>query len=536
VKVQDYWQKRRWTALGFLAISLLVIALDNTVLNLALPSISKDLGATATELQWIIDAYVLVFAGLLLTVGSIGDRFGRKRVLQAGLAIFGLFSLGAALSKSTGMLIGMRAMMGIGAASIMPSTLSTITATFRDLKERAQAIAFWAATFALGTGIGPLVGGWLLSHFRWSSVFFINVPIVAVGIVGGYFFIQESRAEKPRKIDAVGCILSVAGLFALVYAIIQAGIDGWTAHNVLFGFAGAFVLLTAFILWELRNRQPLLPIRFFRNMSFTGANLALTLVAFALFGCFYFLSQYLQSVHGYGPLQAGVRLLPIAGAAFVGSISSARVANRIGTKVTVALGILIAAGGLFYFYRMAAPDTSYGIIAIGMCIVAVGIGIAMSPGTNSVMGSVPVDEAGVGSAMNDTNRQIGGALGVAVLGTLLNTGYISRIDLIKWPLPMPLQALNVVRGSIQGALVAAQNTPNQQLSRFIVSNADQAFTVSMAHALLAASIIMAVTAVVAVIIIPTRVRPYEHIEKANGQTAVQSEAKRKSAAGKEIKP
>ena len=505
---QNRWYKRRWVALGFLAVSLLVIALDNTVLNLALPTISNDLGATGTGLQWIVDAYVLVFAGLLLTMGSIGDRFGRKRMLQVGLVVFGVFSLGAALSNSTGMLIAMRAMMGIGSAAIMPSTLSILTSTFRDSRERAQAIAFWSATFALGTGIGPLIGGWLLTHFHWSSVFYINLPVVAVGLVGGYFFIQESKAAVPRRVDAVGCALSIAGLFALVYAIIQAGIDGWTATHVLYSFAAAVVLLTAFTLWEARTKEPLLPIGFFKNMSFAGANLALTLVAFALFGSFFFLSQYLQSVHGYSALQAGVRLLPMAGAAFVGAVLSARIAQHVGTKVTVAAGIFIAAAGLFYFSRIAAVDTSYGSIALGMCITAFGIGSTMSPATNSVMGSVPVDEAGVGSAMNDTNRQIGGALGVAILGTLLNSAYAATVDAIKWPAPLPSQITQAIRGSIQGAHIAAQHLPAGPLPQLIVSKANEAFTSSMSHALLVACLVMVATALLTAAILPNRVRPY----------------------------
>ena len=341
------WYTTRWIALGFLAFSLLVIALDNTVLNLALPSISDELGSNATGLQWIVDAYVLAFAGLLLTMGSLGDRMGRKRFLQGGLIVFGCFSLGAALSKSTNMLIAMRAVMGIGAAAIMPSTLSILTATFRDNRERAQAIALWTAVFALGWGIGPLLGGWLLTHFHWSSVFYINLPIVAVGLIGGNFFIQDSKAEKPRKIDVLGCFLSITGLFALVYGIIQAGIDSWTAPNVLYAFGAAVVLLAVFTFWELRTPNAMLPLRFFRNLSFTGANIALTLTAFALMGCLFFLSQYLQSVHGYTPLQAGVRLLPITGAAFVGASLSAQVAQRIGTKVTVGLGILVGAAACF---------------------------------------------------------------------------------------------------------------------------------------------------------------------------------------------
>ena len=498
----------RWAALGFLLFALLVIALDNTVMNLALPSISRELGATATSLQWIVDAYILVFASLLLTIGSIGDRFGRKKILQGGLVIFGLFSLGAALTRSTGMLISMRAVMGIGAACIMPSTLSILSATFRDPKERAQAIAFWSATFALGTGIGPLIGGWLLSHFHWSSVFYINLPVVVIALVGGYFFIRDSRAEHPRKIDILGCFLSLTGLFALVYGIIQAGINSWTSQNVLIAFGASLILLTAFVFWELHNPQPMLPIKFFRNMSFTGANISLTLVTFSLFGCFFFLSQYLQSVHGYTPFQAGVRLLPMAITAFMGAAASARVALLIGTKFTVSIGIIFAAGGLYYFYRVAAVDTSYFLIAIGMCITALGIGLTLSPATNSIMGSVPVDEAGIGSAMNDTNRQIGGALGVAILGTLLDSAYIKIIDGIKWPSTLPDQLLTTIRGSIQGAHAVAANVPDPQLARFIVSNADEAFTRGMAHGLLIAAIIMAVTSVVALIIVPTKIRPY----------------------------
>ena len=507
--------KKRWVALGFLAFSLLVIALDNTVLNLALPSISRELGATLNGLQWIVDAYTLVFAALLLTMGSIGDRFGRKKILQGGLIVFGLFSLGAALSKSTSSLITMRALMGIGGATIMPCTLSILTATFRDPKERAQAIAVWAATFSLGMGLGPLVGGWLLAHFHWSSVFYINLPVVVIAVVGGYFFIQDSRAEHPRRIDIPGCILSLTGFFALVYGIIQAGISGWTADKVLYAFAAAVVLLAAFIYWELHTTHAMLPLRFFKNMSFTGANVALTLVTFSMFGCFFFLSQYLQSVHGYSPLQAGIRLLPMAFAAFVGALSSAWIAQKIGTKITVALGILIAAGGMYYFYRIAAIDTKYLNIAIGMIITSLGMGITMSPATNSIMGSIPVDEAGVGSAMNDTTRQIGGALGVAVLGTLLNSAYALKIDKIVWPIPLPAQAMTTIRGSIQGAQIVAATAQKQShmLAQFIVKNADEAFTYGMAHALLVAAIIMAVTAVLVVFIVPTKVRPYSEPTK-----------------------
>ncbi len=498
--------RQRWIALAFMGIALLVISLDNTVLNLALPSIAKDLGSSVSQLQWIVDAYVLSIAGLLLTLGYLGDRLGRKPTLMAGLVVFALFSLGAALSTSTGMLIAMRAMMGIGAATILPATLSILTATFREPKERAQAIAFWAAVFSLGMGIGPLVGGWLLDNFHWSSVFYINIPIVAIGLIGGNIFMENSKSENPRKIDIPGAILSIGGFFALVYAIIQAGMNGWTEAHVLYAFGGAIVLLAAFIIWELRYKNAMLPLNFFKNMSFTGANVALTLVMFGLFGAFFFLGQFLQSVQGYTPLEAGVRLLPMAAVSFVSAAVSARIAGFIGTKVTVALGILIAAIGFFYFARIAGVDVTYANFAIASCIVSLGIGFTMAPATNSIMGSIPVDQSGVGSALNNTTRQIGGALGVAVLGTMLNSTYIARIDAVKWPAQLPAQAIETIRNSIQGAHIVAQSIPSPQLSQMIINQSNEAFTSGTEHALVIAAIIMAVSAVVTLFILPSRVR------------------------------
>jgi EmrB/QacA subfamily drug resistance transporter len=499
--------RQRWIALAFMGISLLVISLDNTVLNLALPSIAKDLGASASQLQWIVDAYVLSIAGLLLTIGYLGDRLGRKPTLMVGLAVFALFSLGAALSNSTAMLIGMRAMMGIGAATIMPATLSILTATFREPKERAQAIALWAAVFALGMGIGPLVGGWLLDNFHWSSVFYINIPVIAVGLIGSYYFIENSKTENPRKVDIPGAILSIAGFFALVYAIIQAGMNGWTDTNVLYAFAGAAVLLIAFIVWEFKYKNAMLPLHFFKNMSFTGANIALTLVSFGLMGSFFFLGQFLQSVQGYTPLEAGVRLLPMAAVSFVAAAGSASVARYIGTKITVALGIFIAAVGFYYFARIASVDVSYPTFVLAMCIVSLGIGLTMSPATNSIMGSIPVGQSGIGSALNSTTRQIGGALGVAVMGTILNSTYLANINAVQWPAQIPAQVLEAIRNSIQGAHIVAQSMPSPQLSQMIVDESSKAFTAGSENALVVAAIIMAVSAVLTLFILPAKVRP-----------------------------
>jgi len=501
--------RQRWIALVFMGVALLVISLDNTVLNLALPKISDALGSSTSQLQWIVDAYVLSIAGLLLTIGYLGDRLGRKPTLMVGMTIFGLFSLGAALSNSNGMLIAMRALMGIGAATILPATLSILTATFREPRERAQAIAFWAATFSLGTGIGPLIGGLLLEHFHWSSVFYINIPIIAIGLLGSYYFIENSKSENPRKLDIPGAVLSIAGLFALVYAIIQAGKNGWTDTGVIYAFAAAVVLLAVFIIWELKYKDAMLPLQFFKNMSFTGANVTLMLVFFGLFGAFFFLGQFLQSVLGYTPLQAGIRLLPMAGVCFVAAAVSALIARFIGTKFTVALGIAIAALGFFYFAGIAAVHISYARFVVPMCIVSLGIGFTMAPATNSVMGSIPVNQSGVGSAMNNTTRQIGGALGVAVLGTILNSTYISQISAVQWPAQLPAQALTAIRDSIQGEHKVAEALPSPQLSQLIISKSNEAFTAGTKDALIVAAIIMTVSVVVTLFILPSKVKPPE---------------------------
>ncbi len=503
---QSKGYRRRWIALGFLTLSLFIISVDNTVVNLALTSIAKDLGASASGLQWIVDAYILFYAALLLTTGSIGDRFGRKRILQVGLVIFGFFSLGAALAKSTDNLIIMRALMGVGAAAIMPSSLSILTATFRNPKERAQAIAIWSAVYGLGLGIGPLIAGALLEHFSWSSIFYVNIPIVIIALIGGQFFIENSKAENPRKTDVPGVILSISGLLALVYAIIQAGVGGWTAPDVLFAFGVAAVLFTVFALWEARTKNAMLPLGFFKNMSFTGANIALTFVAFALMGCFFFLGQYLLSVQGYTPLQAGVRLLPMAGTFFVAAVISARVAQRVGTKYTVALGIIIAAIGFFYFSRILAVNTNYGQFVLGAIISSLGMGLVMSPATNSIMGSIPVSQAGVGSAMNNTTRQVGGALGVAVLGTLMNSTYIASINKVNWPVQLPARVIEVIRSGVQEAQIAAQNVHDAQLSTMINNEARMAFTSGMVHALVVAAVVMAVVAIITLVILPVRIR------------------------------
>jgi EmrB/QacA subfamily drug resistance transporter len=499
--------RRRWFGLLFICVSLLIISLDNTVLNVALPAISRDLGASNSELQWIVDAYILVFAALLLTMGSIADRFGRKRVLQFGVGWFGFFSLMAALSTTTTMLIITRAFLGLGGAIIMPATLSLITATFRDPNERAQGIAIWAGIFGLGVGIGPLLGGYLLEHYAWHSVFFVNLPVVVVALVGGHVFLDESRDENVPRPDFPGVILSIVGLFTLVYGIIQAGVDGWGASHVVISLIGAAVVLTIFFWWEGTAKNAMLPLYLFRNPSFTGANVAMTLMMFGMMGVFFAMSQYLQSVLGYSALGTGVRLLPISLAIMVSAGMSARVALRFGTKRTVGFGFLIAALGMFILSQVSSADTSYGAILFGMVVMSIGMGTAMSPATNSIMGSVPVSKAGVGSAMNDTTREIGGALGIAVLGTIVNHTYLHEVASLK--VQLPAQLYDVVSGSIQGAHGVAASPAVGDAAQTIIAVANKAFASGMEDSMFIATFIMVAAAVFTFLVLPSEIRCIE---------------------------
>lgn len=523
---QSVAYRRRWFGLVFIGLSLIVISLDNTVLNVAIPSISRTLGATASELQWIIDAYVLVFAALLLTMGAVGDRWGRKRALQAGLVLFGIGSIGAAVASSTSILIAMRAFLGIGGALIMPATLSIISATFPP-KERPQAIAIWAAVFSLGVGIGPVVGGWLTQNFDWHAVFLINIPVVIVALIGGAVLLGESKDSSAPKPDIPGVLLSITGLFALIYAIIEAGVVGWTEPNVLIAFALAAFLLGIFAWWENRAPNAMLPMSFFRNMSFTGANTALALLTFSLFGSTFFMSQYFQTVQRAGAFEGGLRVLPMAITLTFVATQSARVAARLGTKRTVALGIFTAALGLFYLSRVIHVDTPYVVVMIGQIILGTGMGLAVSPATNSIMGSVPVDKAGVGSAMNDTTRQLGGALGIAVLGTLMYNVYIAGIDGLHTQLPtLPAEAHAAIASSIQGAHIVAAALP-AEVASVITSTADQAFVSGMNTAMLIGSIIMVLATLLVLMVLPNQVRRSPEVPapvRATGEAAAVSAA------------
>lgn len=505
----------RWRALLFICISLVVVSLDNTILNVAIPSISRTLSANASELQWIVDAYVLVFAALLLTVGGLGDRYGRKKSLQLGLVLFAIGSLGAGLSTDTNTLIITRAFLGIAGACILPATLSIISATFPS-NERPRAIALWAAVFGLGVGIGPLIGGALLERFEWNSVFFVNLPVIAIALVGGWRTIADSRDEHAPKVDLPGVVLSITGLFALVYGIIEAGQKGWTEQNVLIAFAAAAVLLGIFGWWEARNPNAMLPMHFFRNMSFTGANVALAFVNFSLFGGVFFLSQYLQTILGYSTFDAGLRTLPLALVLAVVASRSAFVSARLGVKYTVTLGIALAGAGLLFMATQFHVDTPYITILIGQVILAAGMGLSISPATNSIMAAVPVSKAGIGSAMNDTTRQLGGALGVAILGTFANSQYLAGVANLKSQIPlMPEEGLNAIKSSIQAAHFVANDPRAVLFKDQILKTVDTAFVDGMTHAMMVGAIIMFAGALFALVFLPsiaTRMEEDVHVD------------------------
>jgi EmrB/QacA subfamily drug resistance transporter len=489
--------RRRWATLAVLSLSLVIIGLDNTILNVALPTLVRELGASGSELQWMVDAYVLVFAGLLLTMGALGDRFGRKLALNSGLILFGAASIAAAYVDTAGALIAARAVMGIGGALIMPSTLSIITNVFKG-PERGRAIAAWAAVAGLGIVIGPALGGWLLENFWWGSIFLINVFVAIAALVAGWFLVPESKDPEATPLDPLGAVLSIVGLVALVYAIIEAPGEGWTDTKVLIAFGLAVVLLGLLLWWETRTEHPMLRLSFFENPRFSAAAAAITLVFFAMFGTVFMLTQYLQFVLGFTPLEAGIRVMPVATMVIAAPLS-ARLTERFGTKRVVAAGLLIVAAAMAIF---ATIDTGsgYGHVAIAISLLGVGMGTAMAPATDSVMGSLPLAKAGVGSAMNDTTRQVGGALGVAILGSILASSYSSAMGPAVAQLPP--EAAAVASDSIGGALAVAAQIGDAAAP--LVEAAKTAFIDGMGTAIWVASGVALLGAILTWLFLPAR--------------------------------
>ena len=412
---------RRWKTLAVLSLSLLIIGLDNTVLNVALPTLQTHFSASGSTLQWIVDAYLLAFAGVLLTMGTLGDRFGRKRALQWGLGLFGVASVLAALAQNADQLIVLRAVMGIGGAMIMPATLSVIMDIF-PREERGKAIGIWSAIAGVGIGLGPFVGGLLLEFSSWSAVFWLNVPIVALAMVAGLRLVPESRDPSPGAFDLRGAALSIAMLVTLVYGIIEATPRGWTDPLVLGCFGAAALLALAFVAWERRVPAPMLPLEFFRDARFTVASVGVGLVFFAMMGSVFAFTQYLQFAHGFSALEAGAAMLPLALGLVIGSGASNHLVGSVGRSRVIAGG-LIGVAAVLSTSLAWTPDMAPALLALVAFGLALSMGAAMAPATDSVMSAVPEAKAGVGSAMSDVTRQVGGALGVAVIGSIIGTAY-----------------------------------------------------------------------------------------------------------------
>jgi EmrB/QacA subfamily drug resistance transporter len=418
--------KRRWYTLGVLCLSLLVIVVDLTIVNVALPTLARQLNASTGGLQWIVDAYTLTFAGLLLLAGAIADRYGRHYALAGGLVIFAVGSLAAAFTGTTAELITARTVMGVGSAFIMPATLSIITSVFTDHAERTKAIGLWSAVSGLGVAIGPVAGGWLLAHFGWGSIFLVNLPIVAVALVAGYWLIPASRAPQAGRLDLTGAGLSVAALTTLTYTIIEAPDHGWLSVTTLGLFAASAVLLVMFTVREACSDHPMLPLHLFRNLRFSGAGICIMMMFFALAGVAFLNTQIYQFVLGYSPLAAGVRVLPSAAALAIFSPLGAQIAKRFGEQLPISLGLAVVTGGLVLF-ATATAASGYGHYVLALVIVSSGIGMAMSPATSASMRELPPAMAGVGSAVNDTTRNMGSVLGVAVFGSITASVFAGRM-------------------------------------------------------------------------------------------------------------
>jgi len=488
-----------------LCLSLLIVVIDNTILNTALPTLARVLHAGTSSLQWITDAYTLCFAALLIPAGALGDRFGRRRSLIAGLTVFALGSAAAAVASGTGELIGARVVMGLGATFVMPATLSILNAVFPP-KERAQAIAAWSAVAGAAVVIGPTLGGLLLSHFWWGSVFLINLPLAAAALAGVVLTVPETAESGHGRFDIPGVVLVAGALFAIVDAIIEAPGRGWTGPVTL-GLGGAGVAaLAAFVWWELRTSDPLIDLRVFTSRAFSAAAGAVTVIFFALFGSLFLLTQFLQLVQGYSPLAAGVRALPFALAMAAASPVSPLLAERFGTRVIMPGGMALMGLGLADL-STAGVHTAYPLIAVAVAIMGAGMGLVMAPASNTIMTTVPAHQAGAGSAINDTIREVGGALGVAIVGSLSAAVYQSRLGSALATAHVPGAVTHAATGSVAAAdLTGARlgGVPGSEL----VSAAHSAFVTSMALGIRVAAGVALASAIAAVFAFaPRRPRP-----------------------------
>lgn len=488
---------RRWWILGVLCLSLVLVMVANASLNVGITNLSRELGASASDLQWIVDAYAIVFAGLLLPAGALGDRFGRKGALQLGLVVFGLASLAATVADSPGQVIACRAAMGVGAAFVMPGTLSILASVFPPA-ERPRAIAIWAAIAGTGGAIGILVSGFVLDHFWWGSIFFVNLPVVLLALVAGAVLLPTSRDPSEARLDGPGSLLSIAGLGSLVYACIEAPERGWTDAATLGWFGGAVALLAAFVAWERRSANPMLDLSLFGDRRFTMGCVVIFLGFLAMFSMFFVVTQYLQAVQGHSPLGAGIRLLPFSFAMVVSAPRSARFAERYGVRAVVTTGLVLIAAGMATMASLQA-ESPYAHFVLGGMLMGLGMGQTMPPSTGSIMSALPMNKAGVGSAVNDTTREVGAATGIAVLGSLLASQYRSSLDGATTGLDESVVA--VARDGIGRALELSGEIGGSE-GRALAVAARDAFLSGMRVTFVAAALAVGLAAVLARRLIP----------------------------------
>jgi EmrB/QacA subfamily drug resistance transporter len=488
-----------------LLLAAFAINVDTTIVNVALPSLVRQLHASDSQLQWVVDAYNLMFAAALLAAGSLSDRFGRKGMLMAGLAVFGLASAAGGLTSNAGQLIAARVVMGLGAAMVFPSTLSLISNVFTDRGERARAIGLWGATTGAAIALGPIVGGWLLQTFDWTSIFFALAPVAAVAIALVARSVPTSRDPKAPRTDRGGFVLSTATMALLIYTIIEAPNQGWSSARTLVGFALTALALGAFVAWERRSEAPMLDLTLFRNPRFTAASGSVTVAFFALSGFIFLVTQYFQFLKTYSPLSTGVRLLPVATLVAISSVLGTKLAVRFGTKLVVALGLL-AMAAFFGWVSTSSVGTSYGTIAAQMVVLGTGMGLTSAPATESIMGVVPKAKAGVGSAVNDATRLLGGTLGVAVIGSVFASLYASRLT-AGLPAGLPAAAVHAAHGSVGGAFAVAGSLLHQghpALAAVVHDAASSAYFHGFAAANLVAAGVAAAGSVIALVLLPAQ--------------------------------
>jgi EmrB/QacA subfamily drug resistance transporter len=488
-----------------LLLAAFMINLDTTIVNVALPTLVRELHASTVQLEWIVDAYNLLFAALVLAAGNLGDRVGRKGVLLAGLTVFGAATFAGGLVNSPGALIAARAVMGIGAALIFPATLSLLTNVFTERGERSRAIGLWGATTGVGIAVGPIIGGWLLEQFSWPSVFFALVPFAAAAAVLVALAVPTSRDPDAPPADRPGLVLSTAAMAILIYTIIEAPNRGWAAGLSIAGFVAAAVLLVAFVAWERRVRDPMLDVALFKNLRFSAASGAVTITFFSLMGFIFVITLYFQFLKGYGPLSTGVRLLPVAVMTGITSVLGTRLAVQSGTKLVVSGGMVCLAIGLAWA-STAATDSSYLKIAGTMIFIGSGIGLTSAPATESIMGAVSAAKAGVGSAVNDATRITGATLGVAVIGSIYASIYASRLaDALPAQVPGPIaDSAQRSVGTAFGIASQLDAAGRPALAQGLHQAASNAFFDGFQTSVLVAVAVCLVGAVAAAILIPNQ--------------------------------